>query len=73
MWLMFSIYSMFSMFSQLTPCSPIRDGRMEQFVEPCLPLALAGGFFSLLKPESPNNSKKHSQTYNPKPTHESQQ
>ena len=35
MWLMFSIYSMFSMFSQLTTCSPIRDGRMEQFVEPC--------------------------------------
>ena len=40
-WLMFSIFSMFSMysmlpmFSKLTPCSPIRDGRMEQLVEPC--------------------------------------
>ena len=31
---MFSAFSMFSMFSQLTPCLPIRDGRMEQFVEP---------------------------------------
>ena len=33
---MFPAFSMFSMFSQLTPCSPIRDGRMEQFVKPCL-------------------------------------
>ena len=27
---------MFSMFRQLTQCSPIQDGRMELFVEPCL-------------------------------------
>ena len=33
---MFPAFSMFSMFSQLTPCSPIRNGRMEQFVKPCL-------------------------------------
>ena len=32
----FSMFSMFSMFSQPTPCSPIQDIRMEQFVEPCL-------------------------------------
>ena len=31
---MFSIFSMFSMFSLLNPCFPLRDGRMEQFVEP---------------------------------------
>ena len=31
----FSVFSIFSMFSQLPPCSPIRDGRMEQFVEHC--------------------------------------
>ena len=39
-WLMFSIFSIFSMFSmlpmfsKLTPCSPIRDCRMEQFLQP---------------------------------------
>ena len=32
----FSEFSMFSMFCQLTQCSPIQDGRMELFVEPCL-------------------------------------
>ena len=31
---MFSNYSMFSIFSQISPCSPIRDGSMEQLVEP---------------------------------------
>ena len=37
-WLMFSIFSMFSMlptFSKLTSCSPIQDGRMEQYLQPC--------------------------------------
>ena len=40
-WLMFSIFSIFSlfsmlpMFSKLTPCSPIRDGRMERVLQPC--------------------------------------
>ena len=33
---MFSIFSMFSLFSQLTP---IPNGRMEQFVEPCRPFS----------------------------------
>ena len=32
---MFSVFSMFSMVLKLTSCSPIRDGRMEQLVEPC--------------------------------------
>ena len=32
---MFSVFSMFSMVLRLTSCSPIRDGRMEQLVEPC--------------------------------------
>ena len=31
----FSLFSMFFLFSQLTPCSRIRDGRMEQFAQPC--------------------------------------
>ena len=40
--LMFSIFSMFSMFfmlpvfSKLTPCSPIWDGRIQQFLQPCI-------------------------------------
>ena len=37
-WLMFSIFSMFSMltmFSKLIPYSPIRDGRIQQFLQPC--------------------------------------
>ena len=36
---MFSIFSAFSMFStcsKLTPCAPIRDGRMERLLHPCL-------------------------------------
>ena len=36
MFSMFSVFSWFPMFSQHTPCSLIRDGRMEQLVEPCL-------------------------------------
>ena len=35
---MFSIFYMFSMlpmFSKVIPCSPIRDGRMERFLQPC--------------------------------------
>ena len=35
-WLMFSIFSIFSLFSKIAPCSPIRCGRIPQFVEPCL-------------------------------------
>ena len=34
---MFSLFSVFIMFSQTTPYSSIRDGRMEQLVEPCVP------------------------------------
>ena len=37
-WLMFSIFSMFSMltmFSKLIPYSSIRDGRIQQFLQPC--------------------------------------
>ena len=35
-WLMVSIFSIFSLFSKIAPCSPIRCGRIPQFVEPCL-------------------------------------
>ena len=41
-WLMFSI---FSMFSQLTPCSPIRDGRMDGTTSAPLVVALLSGKF----------------------------
>ena len=30
----FSVFSMFYRFCQLTPCSPIRDGRLEKIVDP---------------------------------------
>ena len=35
MFSVFSIFSMFFLFSQLTPYSRIRDGRMEQYAQPC--------------------------------------
>ena len=41
---MFSMVSMLPMFSKLTPCSPIRDGRIQQFLQPwrseCLNISL---------------------------------
>ena len=51
MFFMFSMFSMLPMFSKLTPCSPIRDGRIQRFLQPWPGVGVSFCCFSVRKSE----------------------